>query len=121
MIKYIVKIFYLQKGDIIMAIQHLTKQDYDNEVTRSNVPVSIDFYADWCGPCKMATPMLEELATEIGESAKIRKVNVDEEPDLASKFGVMSIPTFVVLKDGKLDSKVTGLCRKEDLKKMLGV
>lgn len=96
----------------------LTKSNYDEEVLKSSKPVLIDFYADWCGPCKMLGPVIEKLAEEVTH-AKICKVNVDSENELASKFGVMSIPTIVVIKDGKVYNKAVGLQSREKLLNML--
>jgi Thioredoxin domain-containing protein len=77
----------------------VTKDNFESEVVQSNVPVLIDFWAAWCGPCKTIGPRVDELAVEVGEKAKICKVNVDEEMALAQKFGIMSIPTLVIFKD----------------------
>jgi thioredoxin 1 len=89
-----------------MAI-NLTKADFENIVTNGDKPVLIDFWASWCGPCKMLTPTIEELNKEFDGRAVIAKVNVDEEPELAQKYGVMSIPTVFVMKGDKvLDSSI---------------
>ena len=101
-----------------MSIVHLTKENFEAEVVKSEIPVLIDFFANWCGPCKMQTPILEELAEEV-TNAKICKVDVDAEPDLARQFGVMSIPTIMVMKNGEVTFKQPGLRQKRDLMELL--
>ncbi|AYV67398.1 thioredoxin [Niallia circulans] len=100
-----------------MAITHATDQTFQEE-TGSGV-VLVDFWAPWCGPCKMIAPVLEELDGEMGDSVKIVKVDVDENQGSASKFGVMSIPTLLVLKDGEVVDKVVGFQPKEALSELL--
>ena len=100
-----------------MAIVHATDETFANE-TSSGV-VLVDFWAPWCGPCKMIAPVLEELDSEIGDKVKIVKVDVDENQESAGKFGVMSIPTLIVLKDGELVDKVVGFQPKEALAERL--
>lgn len=102
-----------------MSVRHVSKKDFENEVATSSMPVLVDFWAPWCGPCKMLSPVLDELAGEMTGKVKILKVNVDEEPELASKFGVMSIPTVIAFKEGKATQKVVGFRSKEDFKKMI--
>lgn len=99
-------------------ILHLTAENFEKEVLKSSTPILVDFWAPWCGPCRMVAPVLEELDKE-ADGYKIGKVNVDEEPSIASLYGVMSIPTLIVFKEGKPVSKAVGLRSKEDLKKML--
>ncbi|HPF88439.1 MAG TPA: thioredoxin, partial [Candidatus Limiplasma sp.] len=82
-----------------MAAIQLTKANFDTEALQSDVPVLIDFYADWCGPCRMVSPIVEQISNEHSEF-KVGKINVDNSPELAAKFGVMSIPTLIVIKDG---------------------
>ncbi|PKG25033.1 thioredoxin [Niallia nealsonii] len=101
-----------------MAITHATDQTFETE-TGSGV-VLVDFWAPWCGPCKMIAPVLEELDAELGDKAKIVKVDVDENQGSASKFGVMSIPTLLVFKDGEVVDKVVGFQPKEALAELLG-
>ncbi|HRX13767.1 MAG TPA: thioredoxin [Eubacteriales bacterium] len=96
----------------------ITNENFDKEVMQSEKPVLIDFYADWCGPCKMLAPIVEKIAEE-REDVKICKVNVDNERQLAANFDVMSIPTVVVVKSGKLYRKSVGLVPKQKLLEML--
>ncbi|MEK3733628.1 MULTISPECIES: thioredoxin [Paenibacillus] len=98
-----------------MAIVNVTDQTFANEV-ESTGTVVVDFWAPWCGPCKMLAPILDELAQEVGDDVKIAKVNVDENPESAARFGVMSIPTMIFFKDGQPVDKVVGLNSKEALK-----
>ena len=102
-----------------MSVINITSQNFEEEVTKSSVPVLIDFWAPWCGPCKMMAPVVEEIAKELGGTAKVGKVNIDEEPNLASSFGVMSIPTFVVVRGGKVVGQTVGVQGKEDVLKLL--
>ena len=92
-----------------------TKENFNDEVIKSDVPVLVDFYADWCGPCKMMMPVVEELAKTYEGKAKVGKVNVDEQGELAEEFGVMSIPAFVVIKNGKVVDQALGAMAKAKL------
>ena len=85
-----------------------TKQNFETEVLQSEIPVLVDFYADWCGPCKMMAPVVERLAGEFAGQVKVGKVNVDDEPELAQKYRVVSIPTFLILKDGAIKETCVG-------------
>ncbi len=98
-------------------MSHATDQTFSNE-TDSGL-VLVDFWAPWCGPCKMIAPVLEDLDSEIGDKLKIVKVDVDENQETAAKFGVMSIPTLIVLKDGEVVDKVVGFQPKEALAERL--
>lgn len=82
--------------------------NFTDEVIKSEIPVMIDFYAEWCGPCRMMSPVVEKFAEEYDGRVKIGKINVDEESDLAERFGVQSIPSFVFIKDGRVVDRVTG-------------
>ena len=96
-------------------IIELTDADFDDVVHNSGEPVLVDFWAPWCGPCKMMTPILHELADEYGEKAKICKVNTDEARDSAMEFGIQAIPTVILFKDGQIQKKWVGLTSKKDL------
>jgi thioredoxin 1 len=97
----------------------LTKENFEKEVLKSDVLVVIDFWADWCLPCKMMMPILEELDQEYSGKVKFGKVNVDEENELAERYQIMSIPTFVFMKNGKIIDKVIGAVPKATLVKKL--
>lgn len=98
----------------------ITNSNFESEVMNSDKPVLIDFWASWCGPCQMLAPIIEELAGEV-ENAKICKVNVDEEPELAVKYNVMTIPTLIVFKGGQVVSSTSGVMPKSAILKMLEV
>ena len=100
-----------------MAIIHLTQDNFD-AVTGQGL-VLVDFWATWCGPCRMQAPILEKLDAELGDSVKIGKVDVDEEPELAQKFGIMSIPTLIAFKDGAVKAQAVGVQGLDQLKAML--
>ncbi len=97
------------------SIINLNEDNFDNEVMNSEVPCVVDFWAEWCGPCKSLSPILEEIASELGEKIKVTKANLDENQDLASKFSIRSIPTMLFFKNGKLIDQKVGLLPKSDL------
>ncbi len=102
-----------------MNVLKITKENFDKEVLQSDKPVLLDFWASWCGPCKMVGPIVEEIANETINLARVGKVNVDEEQELAQEFQVMSIPTLVVIKDGKVIKSAVGVQQKQTLLAML--
>ena len=97
-----------------MAVIELTDATFETEVLKSDKPVLVDFFADWCGPCKMTAPIVEDLSNEHSEY-KFCKVNVDSESDLAARYGVMSIPTLIAFKDGKIAKQSVGAIPKESI------
>ena len=105
--------------DLQMAELKITRENFENEVMKSNIPVLIDFWAPWCGPCRMMGPIIEQLAEEYEGKAKVGKVNVDEEGELSQAFGVMSIPTIVLVKDGKVVKQAVGARPKAEVEAML--
>ena len=100
-------------------VVHLTAANWDTEVTKATTPVLVDFWAEWCGPCKMIAPVLDELAGELSGKIKIAKVDVEESQDLAAKFHIHSIPTLLVFKAGVVQEQMVGAPRKTDLQAKL--
>ncbi len=101
-----------------MSALKITKNNFEQEVIQSDKPVLLDFWASWCGPCRMVSPIVEQVAEEVS-SAKVGKINVDEEPELAQAFRVMSIPTLVVMKNGKVVQSSVGTKSKQAILSML--
>lgn len=101
-----------------MAVK-LTSGNFEKEVYEAGVPVLVDFYADWCGPCKAMGPVVEALAAQYEGKAVVGKINVDENSDIAMKYGVMSIPTFLVFKGSEVSGKAVGMRGQKDLEKMI--
>ncbi len=101
-----------------MSVYVINKENYENEVVKSSIPVLLDFYADWCSPCRMVSPIVDEIAKEHPE-IKVGKVNVDEQSELASDFGVMSIPALFVIKDGKVVNQSVGALPKQQILDMV--
>ena len=98
---------------------NLTKENFQNEVLNSEKPVLVDFWATWCGPCRMLAPVLAEIAEEHQERIKVCKVNVDEQRDLAINYQISSIPTLILFKDGEIINTVVGFQSKSELEKMI--
>ena len=104
-----------------MAEIILTKQNFEAEVLNSEIPVLVDFWASWCGPCMMLSPVIAELAEELEGKIKVGKVNVDEQSELAMQYRVASIPTLLLFKDGKLEKTSVGFMPKSDIIASLGL
>ncbi|MBE5814609.1 MAG: thioredoxin [Clostridiales bacterium] len=101
-----------------MSAMHITKDNFEQEVVRSDKPVLLDFWAPWCAPCRMVVPVVEEIALERSD-IKVGKINIDEEPDLAQQFRIMSIPTLMVVENGEILHRVVGALSKEQILDML--
>ena len=97
------------------AIKNCNENDFENEVLKSSLPVIVDFWAEWCGPCKMLTPILEELSNEMKNEINVVKVNLDENQDLAMKYSIRSIPTLLLFKEGHLIDTKVGLLPKNEI------
>lgn len=102
-----------------MAVLKITSENFEQEVLKAAQPVIIDFWASWCGPCKMFSPIVDEFAEENEGKVKVGKVNIDDEPDLASRFGVMSIPTAILFKNGQAVQSMVGVQPKAKLEEMV--
>jgi thioredoxin 1 len=101
-------------------IVHATNDSFHADVLQSDKPVLVDFWAEWCGPCRAIAPLLEEVASERQDNLRVVKVNVDESPDLATRFGVRSIPTLILFQDGQPQAQRTGSLRRVELDALLG-
>lgn len=101
-----------------MSVMHITKDNFEQEVLKSDKPVLLDFWAEWCGPCRMVAPIIDEIADE-RQDIRVGKVNVDEQPELATAFQVMSIPTLVVMKEGKVVNQALGARPKQQILALL--
>ena len=101
------------------ATNKITDATFKQEVLESSLPVVVDFWAEWCGPCRMIAPALEEIATELKDKVKIAKLNIDENPTVASNLGIRSIPTLIIFKDGKAAAQKVGAAPKGELSKWI--
>ncbi len=98
-----------------MAVEKVSDQSFEEDVLKSAAPVIVDFWAEWCGPCRMVAPILDEVSGEMADKIRVVKLNVDENPQTASKYGIMSIPTLLLFKDGKIASRQVGAAPKAKL------
>jgi thioredoxin 1 len=102
-----------------MAVDKVSDATFENDVLKSQAPVVVDFWAEWCGPCRMIAPALEEIAGAMGDKVKIVKLNVDENPNTAAKYGIMSIPTLMLFKNGEIASRQVGAAPKQKLQQWI--
>ena len=98
-----------------MGATHVTQQNFEGEVLKSSVPVLVDFRAEWCGPCKMIAPIVDELADELSDKLKVTKLNVDDAQEIAAKYNIMSIPTLLIFKGGEPVEQIVGAMSKDQL------
>ncbi|CDE97173.1 thioredoxin [Clostridium sp. CAG:567] len=102
-----------------MSVIELNKDNFEKEVMEAEVPVLIDFWANWCGPCRMMSPVIDKIAEEMGDKVKVCKVNVDENHELAEKYEIMTIPAFIIVKNGAETGRTIGVQPKEDILKLI--
>ena len=102
-----------------MSVLEITSDNFEKEVLESEKTVLVDMYATWCGPCKMQSPIIDKIADEQGENIKVAKIDIDEAPEIAEKYGVMSIPTLLIIKNGEVAKQFVGLTKKEDIEASL--
>jgi thioredoxin 1 len=102
-----------------MAVGKVSDATFESEVLKSTSPVVVDFWAEWCGPCRMIAPALEEIASSLGEKVKIVKLNVDENPQVAAKYNIQSIPTLMIFKNGNMSSRQIGAAPKQKLEQWI--
>ena len=102
-----------------MTVGKVSDANFESDVLKASTPVVVDFWAEWCGPCRMIAPALEEIAGQLGDKVKIVKLNVDENPKTAAKYGIMSIPTLMLFKDGQLASRQVGAAPKQKLEQWI--
>ena len=98
-----------------MSVLKITEENFEEEVMKEERPVIVDFYAEWCGPCKMMSPIIDGIAEELGDSIKVGKVNTDENMNLAQQFNIMSIPTIMVFKNGNVAKTFIGVTSKDEI------
>ena len=102
-----------------MSVVHVTDRNFETEVLKSNLPVLVDFWAEWCGPCRMIAPIVDEIANELKGKLKVAKVNVDESQEIAGQFNIMSIPTLLIFKKGEPIEQMVGAMSKDQLLKKI--
>ena len=100
-------------------VLEITSENFEEEVLKAEKTVLVDMYATWCGPCKMQSPIIDKIADEQGDKIKVAKIDIDEAPEIAEKYGVMSIPTLLIIKNGKVSKQFVGLTKKEDIEASL--
>ncbi|EDS09504.1 thiol reductase thioredoxin [Anaerotruncus colihominis] len=110
---------YLIQGGNDMSVKHFSNDTFQSEVLQGSGPILVDFWAPWCGPCKMLGPVIDGLADELSGKAVVGKVNIDDEPDLAAKYGVVTIPTIILFKDGQEVNRLVGVQSKLTLTQMV--
>lgn len=98
-----------------MSVLKITEENFEDEVMKEEKPVIVDFYAEWCGPCKMMSPIIDGISEELGDSVKVGKVNTDENMNLAKQFNIMSIPTIMVFKNGNVAKTFIGVTSKDEI------
>ncbi|MBC7321046.1 thioredoxin [bacterium] len=106
-------------GNSYNRVKAVNSSNFDSEVLNADIPVLVDFWAEWCMPCKMLSPIVEEISRELSDKIKVVKVNVDENPDLATSYGIQAIPTLLVFKDGNVVGEIVGYISKKTLKDKL--
>jgi thioredoxin 1 len=102
-----------------MAVEKVSDATFESEVLKASGPVVVDFWAEWCGPCRMIAPALDEISSSLGDKVKIVKLNVDESPNTAAKYGIMSIPTLMIFKNGEMASRQVGAAPKQKLEQWI--
>ena len=100
-------------------VLEITSENFEEEVLKAEKTVLVDMYATWCGPCKMQSPIIDKITDEQGENIKVAKIDIDEAPEIAEKYGVMSIPTLLIIKNGEVAKQFVGLTKKEDIEASL--
>lgn len=113
--KYVKFVYNKKEGGKIMDVLKITSENFEQEVINADKMVVVDFYADWCGPCKMMAPIIEEIAKELEGKAKVGKINIDDNQNLAVEYQVMSIPTIAIFKQGKVIQSFVGVTDKQEI------
>ena len=113
--KYVKFVYNKKEGGKIMDVLKITSENFEQEVINADKMVVVDFYADWCGPCKMMAPIIKEIAKELEGKAKIEKINIDDNQNLAVEYQVMSIPTIAIFKQGKVIQSFVGVTDKQEI------